>query len=387
MSTLPPRPIVLVTEVFPPLVGGSATLFAQAYARVHDVDVTVLTSAPASEADSWPFAVRPLSPVPRSWSLLSGDGLSYYLRRAWHIRRAVRRTAAVVHVGRAVPEGVAATLSSVWSGTPVVVWVHGEELAYYRSSRELELLARLVFSRAAAILVNSHNTADELRRFGSFRCATVVAHPAVDPDVFTPALDVTALRRRLAPRGEVVLMSVGRLQRRKGHDLVLEALAKLPVDSPPWRYVVVGDGATRGELEAHVARLSLMDRVTFLGTIDGADLPAHFAACDVFVLPNRVDDGDFEGFGIVFLEAAAAGKPTVGGRTGGVSEAVDDGTTGYLVTGTDPRELCDILRRLIADESERHRLGRAGRQRVLDGFTWCHTAAAILACHRQVAGR
>jgi phosphatidylinositol alpha-1,6-mannosyltransferase len=153
---------------------------------------------------------------------------------------------------------------------------------------------------------------------------------------------------------------------------------------PVLRYVIVGDGDERARLEALVGHHGLRDRVTFVGEVPGGDLPGYYAACDIFLLPNRIDDGDVEGFGIVFLEAAAAGKPTVGGRSGGVPEAVEDGTTGLLVSGTDVQELSAAIRRLATSATARDRMGRAGRARVLSGLTWERAADQVGELHRRL---
>src|SRR5204863_6870733 len=127
---------------------------------------------------------------------------------------------------------------------------------------------------------------------------------------FSPAVDGSRVRQRFAPSGELLLVTVGRLERRKGHDVTLAALAALRDRLPPFRYVIVGDGAERARLDAIVGESGLGDIVSFTGEIPGDELPSYFAACDIFVHPNRVVDGyNFEGFGIVFLEAAACGKP------------------------------------------------------------------------------
>ena len=126
----------------------------------------------------------------------------------------------------------------------------------------------------------------------------------------------------------------------------------------------------------------LESAVTFAGKVDDDLLPQLYAACDIFALPNRNDHGDIEGFGIVFMEAAASCRPTIGGNTGGVPEAVKEGETGLLVSGTDSAELVEVVRRLAGSPELRARLGAAGRKRVLREFTWDHAAARLAELHR-----
>jgi phosphatidylinositol alpha-1,6-mannosyltransferase len=156
---------------------------------------------------------------------------------------------------------------------------------------------------------------------------------------------------------------------------------------PGLRYVIVGGGEERPRLEALVDQLDLRERVRFEGMVSDEDLPKYYAACDVFVHPNRLEEGDFEGFGIVFLEAQATAKPVIGGRSGGVSEAVADGESGFLVSGTDVVELADVVRRLACSADLRRRLGAAGRARVESAFTWDVAAKKVRALHDKILSR
>jgi phosphatidylinositol alpha-1,6-mannosyltransferase len=161
-------------------------------------------------------------------------------------------------------------------------------------------------------------------------------------------------------------------------------------DSISLQYVIVGEGPELARLRTLAQELGVGERVTFVGPAGASDLPAYYAAADVFVHPNRVERGDFEGFGIVFLEAAASGVPAIGGRSGGVPEALADGLTGLLVSGEDVEELCGALRRLGGSPSLRTQMGAAGRARVLAGFTWERAASEIMAVDadvRQIARR
>jgi phosphatidylinositol alpha-1,6-mannosyltransferase len=216
-----------------------------------------------------------------------------------------------------------------------------------------------------------------LEEFGVPRDKIHVVYPGVDPHRFHPRIDGSDIRRRFAPNGEILILSVGRLQRRKGHDLAIGAMARLARQFPTLRYVIAGDGEERERLEALVAWHGLGDHVHFAGALADEDLPRYYAACDVFLLPNRLDGRDVEGFGIVFLEAAACARPVVAGNTGGVPEAVEHGVSGLLVSGTEVGELSAVLATLARSSALRRRLGEAGRARVLANFTWNRSAAAL----------
>lgn len=151
------------------------------------------------------------------------------------------------------------------------------------------------------------------------------------------------------------------------------------------RYVVVGDGPERSGLERLAANLGLRDAVVFTGRASVEEVNAWYHLADVFAMPARSDDHDIEGFGIVFLEAAAAGKPVVAGRGGGVGDAVVDGVTGLLIDPSSEDELANALRRLLLDQRYADAMGEEARRRVMSEFgpeTFCRSLNAILAaCH------
>ena len=148
--------------------------------------------------------------------------------------------------------------------------------------------------------------------------------------------------------------------------------------------MVAGNGQEKGRLQRIVVERDLGDQVTFLGSVPAEGLSACYAAADIFVHPNRIDGSDFEGFGMVFLEAAASGLPVIAGRSGGAPEAVDEGRTGLLVSGTDPAELASAISTLVVDPEKRRRMGDAGRARVLSDFSWERAVALVRSVHERV---
>jgi phosphatidylinositol alpha-1,6-mannosyltransferase len=334
--------ILVVSEVFPPAIGGSGALLENVYRRIADRHVRVLAhdAPPGLPPYDGPLDVSRVSMAAPDWGIVRPSSLLRHLRVARAIRAALDQTPAVVHCARALPEGLSAAMALAGRGGQYACWLHGEELGFTSTSRELTWLARRVYRGASTVFANSHNSARLLtRNWGVPEAKVRVVYPGVDAQRFRPDVDGAALRSRVAGPGDVVFLSVGRLQRRKGHDLVLQALARLRGRMPGVRYVIVGDGPHQHQLEADVQALGLSDIVHFAGPALAEDLPAWYAAADVFVMPNRSDGVDFEGFGIVFLEAAAAGLPVIGGRSGGVPEAVEDNVTGRLIDGTDVADL------------------------------------------------
>jgi phosphatidylinositol alpha-1,6-mannosyltransferase len=382
---------LVVAEVFPPAIGGSGELLSNVYRRFHGIPVTVLTEGgnpdQSEKSAEGLNIVRGRMRAP-CLGLMQPRGLRHYLRLAIRLRRLGASRPTIVHCARLLPEGVPAWLSRSVGGSPYVCWAHGEEIVSVSSSRELMLLMRRVHKRAAALIANSRNTATMLERVGASRERIEVVHPGVDADRFRPDIPGAAeLRARIVRDGELLALTVGRLQRRKGHDLVIRALAALDGRDPQIRYVIVGDGDQRSRLETMAADLGMAGRVLFVGAAPPEQLPAYYAAADVFVHPNRIEGKDLEGFGIVLLEAAAAGLPVIAGDSGGVPEAVAQGETGLLVSGVSVEELQRALLSLASSPSMRRSLGAAGRARVKRDFSWERAAAQVAALHERVAGR
>ncbi|HVJ93476.1 MAG TPA: glycosyltransferase family 4 protein [Labilithrix sp.] len=270
-------------------------------------------------------------------------------------------------------------------GQRVVVAAHGKEILS-EPFPELEPLNRIalrvqrhVYERAHAFVAVSRFTADLLRR-RSIRETRIHTIPnGVDPRRFSPG-DTEAAKVRLGLAGRLVLLSVCRLVGRKGVDRVLDVLPSLVRRWPDIAYVVVGDGPERRRLERHAARLGVARNVVWRGEVDYVHGPIvdFYDACDVFVLPASSELPDVEGFGIVYLEANACGKPTVALDDGGVTDAVVDGLTGLLVAPDDRGALEQALAGLIANPMRARELGAAGRARVEQQLDWEIIARRIL---------
>jgi glycosyltransferase involved in cell wall biosynthesis len=224
----------------------------------------------------------------------------------------------------------------------------------------------------------SADTQHLLDGFGVPRDRQTMLSPGVDPNtVAAPSPhDRVAVRDRLGLGDQPFLLTLCHLRARKGVDLSIRAFAQIAAEFPDVRYVVAGVGPEFDSLVALARSLDLGDRVVFAGRVDDTTRNALLAECAVFVMANRRFPRDVEGFGIVFLEAALHGKPSIGGNNGGVPDAVEDGVTGLLAdTDSSPDDVARAMRDLLADPAAAARMGAAGRARAIRGFAWSDRAA------------
>jgi phosphatidylinositol alpha-1,6-mannosyltransferase len=388
------RAALFLAERYLPGVSGSRRYHHEVAKRLADV-VVVTSHEHGDEAAfdrgagfeiirGWGIGRRFLSSLPRSRAL---SLVTEYLPGAasmlfWSLVAAIRFRPATIHSGDGLFAGMAAHLVGRLCRIPYVVYAHGEELAGLgrRHARYNDVM-RAIFTSARAVVCNTRNTAEMAIRLGVPRERVVVAYPGVDLGRFGDH----ARRRAPPPRGPR-LLSVGFLVRQKGHETALRALPSLVREWPDLRYLVAGDGPERGRLERLARELGVAANVTFLGRVPEAQLLEAYAAADVYVQPSLVVDGVAEGYGISFVEAGAAGLPVVGGRCGGVVEAIVDGVTGFLVTPGDASDFSRAVATLLRDADLRRRMGEAGR-RLAHERTWDETLRPVVALDRALRER
>ena len=365
-------PHLLVTNDFPPKVGGIQTYLWELWRRLPPEDVTVLTTphgdAEAFDAEQPYRIVRTKEPV-----LLPTPGLK---RRIEALRGEVGAT--LVVLDPAVPVGLVGPAL----GTPYAVVLHGSELIGRIPTGGSQAMGEVV-KRSVHVIAAGNYPASEARRVGGDRTPPItVIPPGVDTERFRPAADDDerrATRRRfgLAEDADLVV-GVSRLVTRKGFDVVIDAAARLQPTHPKLHVAIGGTGRDRDRLQKRIDTTNAP--ATLLGRIDDDDLPRLYAAADVFAMCCRTRWAGLEpvGFGIVFLEAAACGVPQLAGDSGGAADAVAHGETGLVVD--DPRDVgavTDALRSLLDDPARRTELGRRSRERTVADFTYDHLAARL----------
>ena len=297
------------------------------------------------------------------------------LRRFWRDRRDVSKIA-VSHV---LPIGTAAMVFKWVTGTPYVVIVHGMDVGLAKTRRAKRIVAGMVLRGAKVVVANSAALEREVRaEFGVTRMVVVYPTTNYHPQ---PLLEKEGRRgyKQVSPpsarRGQGVvrarLLTVARLVPRKGHLRVLDAIDSLRREHPDLSvdYVIVGGGPHFETITRRISELELDDCVTIVRDATDEQLDDHYSSADFFVMPVVADTVDREGFGMVYLEAALHGVPSIATNMPGVDEAVIDGVTGILVKDGDVAGLAAAVYRLATDENERRRLGEAAYRRTVDEFS------------------
>lgn len=370
------RRYLVLTEKFPPRKGGSNLWYDEVYRRIGDKNTHIVTcdQPGASEYDTNHANTIHRLVLDRHW-WLRPESLGIYaklLAKALVLVRKYRFDA--VHAGRALSEGFIGLIVARIAGLPLTVYCHGEEVTTWRTPAKFRFM-RFVYRRADQIIANSDFTKRELGRIGIDESKVAEISPGVDLDRFKPGLGCEDLKQSIGlAEDEKLILSVGRLTRRKGFDYLVSSLPKLSAAGILARLAIVGVGEDRQYLTELATKLHVGERVHLLGHVAPEDLPRWYNAADVFAMPNREINGDTEGFGMVFLEAAACGKPAIAGDAGGTGAAVLDGITGLRVDASSADSVFSSLKKILENPDLALALGRAAYDRARERFSWSRVA-------------
>ena len=366
-----PRYLVL-TELFLPTKGGTAVWFAEVYRRLSGKETHIVTAdvPGAAEVDaSHPNSVHRINMRRVPWLKPESLGMYFnlFFKSLW---LALTHRFDAIHAGRALPEGLTAWAVARLTFHPVVIYAHGEELTTWGRGGKYKAM-RFALRHADRVIANSEFTRDELIKMEVNPTRITLIYPGVDVARFRPGLVCDDLRQsvRVGASGKLIL-SVGRLSRRKGFDQVIRALPALVDAGLDVQYTLIGIGEDQDYLLDLAREHSVAERVHLLGHVSADDLPRWYNACDVFAMPNREINGDTEGFGMVFIEAAACGKPVIAGIAGGTAAAVAHELTGLRINGENIEEVTQALELVLRDATLACTLGEQGHKRALKDFSW-----------------
>lgn len=282
-------------------------------------------------------------------------------------------------VGQILPLGTAAYLVSFFKKIDYAVILHGMDFALAIRTPWKRFLSGLILKRANKIICANSYVQEKLIEFSAdYEEKVELINPGIEggaPDI-SPN-DIQEIKKTYNLEGKTVLLSLGRLVKRKGFDKVIETLINLPQESiSNLIYFIAGSGPREEYLKSLVP-LRYSKKIIFLGALSDYDKWAWLKICDIFIMPSRDIAGDFEGFGIVYLEANLCGKPVIAGNSGGVKDAVSDGVSGLMVEPEDLDSIALAISRLSNDKDLRDKLGSQGKERAIREFSWENQAADL----------
>lgn len=257
----------------------------------------------------------------------------------------------------------------IFRGIDYYVYVFGAEFGKHRN---LNLLQKIILNKAKMLIANSEFTKDVVIKEGIRNKNLIKVYPGVDLERYKPGLDFREIVKRYNLQGKKVIFTVSRLAPNKGFDTAIKVLPEVLRKIPTAVYIIGGTGPCEKELKELASQMNLENKVIFTGFIPDEELPLYYNLCDVFLLLTREikRKGNVEGFGMVFIEANACGKPVIGGRTGGTLDAIVDGRTGFLVDPLNLEEISEKLIELLTNDDLAKTLGEEGRKRAVKDFYW-----------------
>jgi phosphatidylinositol alpha-1,6-mannosyltransferase len=291
----------------------------------------------------------------------------------------------VVYNVTGYPCGIISWFLSFFLRFRYTITTHAHEVVYSMGTPRQVLKALLkrwqvaVMNRADKVFAVSDFTRRTMIEAGVVPERIALIYNGVDLSDFEEHLPVAETLEKYRLAGKRVILTVARLDVHKGHDLVIQAMSRILERVPGAVYAIVGGGKMERPLRRLVRSEGLEQHVIFTGVLPRKQVLALLKICDVFVMVSRQVITDTEGFGIVFLEASAMKKPVLGGRSGGIPDAVKDGVSGFLVDPGDSNAIAEVILRLLEDHQLASRLGLRGYEMVRERFTWDKVVDRILA--------
>src|SRR5690348_15525551 len=359
--------VLVLTNDFPPRPGG-IQFFVHALAMSLPPE-SVTAYAPAWEGAAQFDAELPFPVVRHPTSLMLP--ISSVARRAERIVEA--EGCDTVVFGAAAPLGLLAPGLRKAGAKRLIALTHGHEIGWAALQIGRAILRHIGDSVDTVTYLGDYTRVRLARALSPGAAARMTRlTPGVDTSEFFPGAGGKGIRERFGLADRPVVVCVSRMVRRKGEDALIHAWPLVLANVPGATLLLVGDGPYRDRLERMTRHLGVAGSVIFTGAPSRAELPSYFDAGNVFAMPCRTRRRglDVEGLGMVFLEAAAAGLPVVGGDSGNSADAIRDGETGYVVSGVSVADLADRLKRLLADPGAARAMGEKGMAWVHQEWRW-----------------
>lgn len=349
--------ILLSTLEYPPQIGGVANYYSNLQKNWPEAEnFKVLDNSEGK-------LLRKKGPCPWFKSFAS-------IYKAWKSTRADLSL-----IGQVLPLGTVAYLLSFLPKFKYGIFFHGLDFSLATATTRKRFLTKLILTRAHLIIcANSEVERLLLEFYPPGKAKIIMLNPGADLVMVDLELKEALIKKYNLANKKIVL-SLGRLVRRKGFDQVIKALDNLDFDNCV--YLISGEGEDKEYLQRLASLSSKKEQILFLGDLSEREKWSCLSLCDIFVMPSRSIKGDFEGFGIVYLEANLVAKPVIAGDSGGVRDAVSHYVNGLLVDPENLDDLSQALELLIKNDTLAKKLGEKGRLRAIADFNWSGQAKKL----------
>lgn len=355
---------LLVILDFYPSVGGVAHYWENLLAQMPPESITVLAPSLPKGAPELKSKYRIYRKTLLRWWMIPA-----WLPLFWHIVHIARKEKIEqIIVGNILPIGTVVMTIARFLKIPYILSTHAMDVTLPLRWKRKERLCRQIIAGAEKIITVSAYTQEKLVELGARKETITLVQPSPTIHDMRPSApkDEELLKRI---EGKRIILTVGRLVPRKGHADVIRALKNVIPDHQDVVYVIVGEGEERTELESLARKISISEHVIFVGSPSREEVSWWYDRCDFFIMTPFDDDGDVEGFGIVYLEAGLHDKAVIATRSGGVPDAVTDGKTGILVEPHDISGIADAINILLADPKKAARMGEQGNTHASEDFS------------------
>lgn len=276
----------------------------------------------------------------------------------------------LLQCGQVLPCGTVALILKILKGVPYIIYTYALDITQPKNSWHKKIILKKVLQNSEKIVTISNFTKKEITSLGIPDYKIIKISPGINTTDLNIPTDTEKIKSQFFLQKKKIILTVGRLVERKGQDMVIKSLPEVLKRVPETAYVIVGYGPYLDQLKELTKKLKLQDKVIFTGALDNKTLLSFYKLCDVFIMPSRPVKNDFEGFGIVFLEASFFAKPVIGGKSGGVEDAIIDNQTGLLVNPSDKNKISQSIIKLLTNENLAKKMGEEGKKRVEKEFNW-----------------
>ena len=362
---------LIVTLEYPPDIGGIAT-YTDQFAEALDSEEVVVLAPPAENSEE--HDQKKDFKIYRRKFYYPKFFWPRWLQLFFAIRGIVKEEDIdIIYLHHIIPVGYVAWMIKKLMNIPYLIFSHGIDIVSATRSGWKKMWVKKVVGQSERVIMNSKSLEERLHeRLPETEDKTTVLYPCPEQQ-FKQKPDqkkIKKLKNRLSLEGKQVMLTVGRLIKGKGVEYLVKLMPEILKQRPHLVWVIVGSGPQEEEIKKRIRKYNLQNVVRFVGSIEHNSLPDYYHMADLFAVPTHPYHGLEEGLGLVFLEAAAAGVPVVAGESGGVSEAVVDGKTGYVVKTFRDDEVIEKITELLDDKELAREMGSKAAQRIEEKFVW-----------------